>query len=331
MIKTIYIEEEIKDHERTKKILLKFKNVRKIFIEKYTEIFNKKNQNFRIQKINPSLILAKKRKNFVLKTPTGFGIGSTKNYYFSHMYNCIYDCRYCFLQGMYSSANFVLFVNYEDFFDKINALIHQNQKEKLTFFSGYDCDSLALEKITGFAEYAVSKINFNKNILFEFRTKSIQLEPFINSEPKKNIILAFSLLPKEISVNLDLTAPLIDKRINTMRKISEHGWQIGIRLDPLIYHEGWKKNYKNLIENICNTVNERNIHSISFGSIRFPKKMFKKIYSLYPDEKLFSNNLVHNDKLITLNHEIENAMFQFCKTLTKSKFNNTPIFSCVSY
>ena len=82
-----------------------------------------------------------------------------------------------------------------------------------------------------------------------------------------------------------------------MRKISEHGWQIGIRLDPLIYHEGWKKNYKNLIENICNTVNERNIHSISFGSIRFPKKMFKKIYSLYPDEKLFSNNLVLNNFL----------------------------------
>ena len=30
------------------------------------------------------------------------------------MYNCIYDCRYCFLQGMYSSANFVLFVNFEE-------------------------------------------------------------------------------------------------------------------------------------------------------------------------------------------------------------------------
>ena len=25
------------------------------------------------------------------------------------MYNCIYDCRYCFLQGMYNSANFVVF------------------------------------------------------------------------------------------------------------------------------------------------------------------------------------------------------------------------------
>ena len=31
------------------------------------------------------------------------------------MLNCVYDCRYCFLQGMYRSANYVLFVNYDDF------------------------------------------------------------------------------------------------------------------------------------------------------------------------------------------------------------------------
>ena len=67
------------------------------------------------------------------------------------MYNCIYDCSYCFLQGMYSSANFVLFVNYEDFVLEIKKLI--SKKENITFFSGYDCDSLALENITGFASY----------------------------------------------------------------------------------------------------------------------------------------------------------------------------------
>ena len=46
----------------------------------------------------------------VLKTPDNFTIGFKKNYYFSHMLNCIYDCKYCFLQGMYNSANYVLFI-----------------------------------------------------------------------------------------------------------------------------------------------------------------------------------------------------------------------------
>ena len=115
MIETIYIEKNIIDHPRTKSILSKFKKARCIEIDRYSEIFNKRNQNFRTQKKNPALILAYKHDGFVLPTPEGFGIGGTKNYYFSHMYNCIYDCRYCFLQGMYSSANYVVFVNFEDF------------------------------------------------------------------------------------------------------------------------------------------------------------------------------------------------------------------------
>ena len=84
MIDTIYIEEKVKHLDRTKKVLSKFKNARHIYIEKYTEIFNKKKQNFRIQKNKQALILAYKHDNYVLETPSGFGIGNSKNFYF-HM------------------------------------------------------------------------------------------------------------------------------------------------------------------------------------------------------------------------------------------------------
>ena len=99
MIDTIYIEKEIRKHPRTLDILSKFRNVRTIAIDRYGEVFNRKNQNFRIQKKNPCLILAKKHKGFVLPAPEGFGIGSSKNYYFSHMYNCIYAVSYTHLRA----------------------------------------------------------------------------------------------------------------------------------------------------------------------------------------------------------------------------------------
>ena len=67
MKKNIYIEEEIKNHPRTKKILKKLVGGNIIYINKYTEIFNKRNQNFNIQKINPAIILAKKRKTLLQK------------------------------------------------------------------------------------------------------------------------------------------------------------------------------------------------------------------------------------------------------------------------
>ena len=57
MINTIYVENEIKDHSRTLSILSKFKRSRIIYINKYSEIFNKKKQSFRLQKKDPNMPL----------------------------------------------------------------------------------------------------------------------------------------------------------------------------------------------------------------------------------------------------------------------------------
>jgi len=134
MIETIYIEEAILQQPRVLDIVARFPQARKITCGRYGEVFNPKAQNFRLQKQQPALILAEKYKNFALPAPLGYGIGATRNYYFSHMLNCLYDCRYCFLQGMYQSANYVLFVNYEDFQQDIRQLCSDSPDEPLHFF-----------------------------------------------------------------------------------------------------------------------------------------------------------------------------------------------------
>jgi len=149
---TLYIEKNLKTHPRVERILAHYgKKARVIECEHYGEIFNPKSQNFRIQKQNPKIILAEKKGKTVLPTPEGFGIGGQQNYYFSHMLNCIYDCRYCYLQGMYNSANQVIFVNYEDFMANIEA-ITKDSTQPSYFFSGYDCDSLAFDPVTKFLD-----------------------------------------------------------------------------------------------------------------------------------------------------------------------------------
>ena len=50
------------------------------------------------------------------------------------MYNCLYDCSYCFLQGLYSSADYVVFVNYEDFLEDIIQKSKENPSSAKTFF-----------------------------------------------------------------------------------------------------------------------------------------------------------------------------------------------------
>jgi len=81
-----------------------------------------------------------------------------------------------FFTGMYQSANYVLFVNYEDFQDDIRQLCAKSPAEDLHFFSGYDCDSLALEPVTGFAEQFLPFFAEIPNAWLELRTKSTQSE-----------------------------------------------------------------------------------------------------------------------------------------------------------
>ena len=235
MIETIYIENQIRQHRRTHEILSKFKKkIDIVYCDHYGEIFNIKSQNFRIQKKKPALVLAKKEGKKLHDIPKSFSIGGEKNYYFSHMLNCIYDCEYCFLQGKHMSAHYLLFVNYEDFFIEIEKKIKQNCLEKSYFFSGYDCDSLAFDGVTNFVESFLPIFEKNKNGILEIRTKSIQIQKILKHKPIDNCIIAFSFTQENVSKLIEHKVPSVKKRIDTMKKLAENGWKIGLRFDPII-------------------------------------------------------------------------------------------------
>ena len=242
MNKIIYIEKSIKDSIRVKNLISKYKDSKIILIEKYTEVFNKNNQNFKMQKKNPSLIIAKKYKNFISPTPSKYTIGNHKNYYFSYMYNCLFDCKYCFLQGLYMSANYVIFINYEDFFNSISQISNEYKKEKITFFSGYDCDSLAYNSNTQFIEEALKFFKTQKNAELEIRTKSSTIKPFL-SKSIENIIIAYSFTPSVFSKKYEAGVPKVEKRLSSIKQLVRLGWKIGIRFDPIIIYDSWKNDY----------------------------------------------------------------------------------------
>ena len=274
MAKTIYIENSIYEHPRTKKILnvIKARNI--IKIDHYGEIFNRNRQNFRIQKDNLNYIIASKKNNLVIPTPPS--TTSVKGYYFSHMYNCIYDCDYCFLQGHFNSAYHVYFINYEDFEEAIfNESI--KTKTKTWFFSGYDCDSLASEKITGFAEYFVPLFSKLENSILELRTKSSRMTELLKLKPNPNVVCAFSLNPQNIIDIYEKGTPSLSSRISSIKSLSKKGWRIGFRFDPLILAASHKNEYLELFELAVNCIPRNSIHSVSLGSLRLSESHHKKM------------------------------------------------------
>jgi DNA repair photolyase len=328
MISTIYIEEEVASHPRTLAILERFPDATKISCERYGEIFNRKSQNFRSQKKQPALILARKHKGLVLPTPKQYGIGAEHNYYFSHMLNCLYDCRYCFLQGMFQSAHYILFVNYEDFTEEMQSTLTQHGDEQVHFFSGYDCDSLALDPVTDFTSEFLPFFENNSHALLELRTKSTQIRSLLKREPIKNCVVAFSFTPDKIAQALEHKAPDVNKRLQAILDLQEAGWQVGLRFDPLIYTNGYENEYSELFNKIFSKINPDLTHSVSLGTFRLPKDYFRKLEKLYPDEKLFASPLTEENNSISYPAKIRNDMLGFCKDDITKHIPEDKFFPC---
>ena len=299
MFSAIYIEEEIRDWDRVREIVESFNHVPKIICERYGEVFNRTNQNFRVQKEAPALILAKKYGNLVLPAPSGYGFEGGQSFYFSHMLNCIYDCRYCFLQGMYRSANYVLFVNYDDFRSQIEENIRSCDGGSI-YYSGYDCDSLALEPVSYFCDYFLKVFEENPSGILEIRTKSTQVRVFLERPPIPNCIIAMSFSPENSALRFEHKVPSTKKRIQVLNKLQEKGWKIAIRFEPVIFENELVENYKALFEQVFHSLDANQLHSVSLGEFRMPKTYFKNAVKLYPDEELFSRENKEENGMILL-------------------------------
>ena len=328
MIKSIYIEDEIREHPRTLELLQRFHDATPIYCGRYTEIFNRKSQNFRLQKKQPALILARKYKNHVLPAPVNYGIGAKYNYYFSHMLNCIYDCRYCFLQGMFQSAHYVFFVNYDEFTDAITRIIRDRGNDSICFFSGYDCDSLAMEPVTRFTEYFLPVFEKYPNAVFELRTKSTQIRSLIEHGPSGNCVIAYSFTPAEIASALEHKTPSIKNRISAIARLQATGWQIGLRFDPLIFYENYKTGYNNLFKQIFTSIEPSAVHSVSLGSFRLPRDYFRKIRRLYPDELLFASPLEDINGQLSYPDDLQKELYRFCTDTILKYIPQNRFFSC---
>ncbi len=328
-MKTLYIESVLKQHPRVVEVASRYPDATQIACQHFGEVFNKKSQNFRLQKqLGPCWILAQKQGKRVLPTPEGFGIGGLENYYFSHFLNCLYDCRYCFLQGMYQSANYVWFVNYEDFQQDIAAICQQDMSKQYYFFSGYDGDSLALEPVTHFVRTFVPFFATLPNAFLELRTKSVQIRELLKQPVSERVIVAFSLTPQPISNVYEKGVPAIANRLQAMKQLADQGWPVGLRLDPLVDCDDFELHYRVLIDEVFAMLPPECIHSISIGPLRFPKKMFDRIAGLYPDAKLFSQPFDKRQGHVSYSAEREKQMRQFVEQQLLRYVSDSKLFCC---
>ena len=243
----IYVESQSIDSDIAKQSFKRFPKAKIIEIEDYKKIFNKNGQDFQIQKLSTKLILAKKQLPFIYPaTDIIQDSGFSNFYYCTPILNCIYNCEYCFLQGMYSSANIVVFTNTEEVKDAVKKQILERRypDEPLLLSLSYNTDILALENILPLTKQWIDFANNTDDLFMEIRTKSGLTSSFNKLKPSKKILFAWTLSPNNIIQKYEHKTPLLERRIMSIQKIVDSGWPVRLSFDPILIYPHWKEDYK---------------------------------------------------------------------------------------
>lgn len=280
----IYIEEALLTHERARQILCSFPDAVIVPIQHYKDVFNRSHQNFHIQSLQKKLILAVNPGQLVYPgAPVCQNFGQEYFYYTSNVLNCLYDCEYCYLQGMYPSSNLVVFLNLHDNFAELAAILKEHPAYVCI---SYDTDLLTLEPVFHFIKDWIAFAKCNPELTIEVRTKSANARLIEELEPIQNMIYAWTLSPEPVSRQYEHRAPSFRARLLTVLAAIKYGHPVRLCFDPMLVIPDAVNLYTTMIDEVFSQIDASMLYDVSLGLFRISKEYLKQFRSQRPDSAI---------------------------------------------
>ncbi len=240
-------------------------------------------------------------------------IGRCARFYKLTAYNnCNFWCEYCYLyltfRNMPVSTHFV---NYDKMFREIIKFDKADIPDALRVLNlGELCDPLAVEYITGFAEELipfVAKETEKTKLLF--LTKSECIDTLLNLEHGGKAIMSFSVNTDTVYSQLEHRTASPEARLIAAKKLQEAGYEVRLRIDPIILYSTWKKDYIELIEKIFTYIRPSRI---TIGEYRPSKGLIAHISSRFPKSSLLyiTSGLINDGVKLRYPEKYRLAMFR---------------------
>ena len=301
----IYIENGAEEYPLAQDVLKHFPKTEHIFVPDYKTAFNRSGQDFSQQKKSMKLILAVKKPPFIYASTDILQDAGFENFvYTTPLLNCLYNCQYCFLQGMYPSANLVAFVNDEDFFNEAKAALKKrsNMSQPLVLSISYNTDLLAFENII---PYCRSWINFaakEKDILIEIRTKSALFNAINDVEPSNNVLLGWTPSPQQVIDKYEWDTPPLSKRLQAVSQALARGWQVRLCFDPVMTNPGWQDIYSHFLDDVFNTLPADKVYDAVAGVFRMNKDFFQRARKREPRVDIYYQQYELENGVLSIPH-----------------------------
>lgn len=189
--------------------------------------------------------------------------------------NCVYGCSYCAIQTFYDKN--VVFD--EDFRVKLEA-IPIDPERFMHIGTGQSSDSLIWGNRNGILDALLAFAAKHANVLLEFKTKSDNIQHFLENEVPSNVVCSWSLNTPTIVKNEEHFTANLERRLAAARQVADLGIQVAFHFHPMIHYHGWERDYPDIAQRIMDSFDPAEVSFISFGSLTLIKPVAKKIRSL---------------------------------------------------
>lgn len=275
-LSVVYVEDAALSHPRTVEILAKLPGATVIRCRDYRDVFNRPHQEPALQKEAQALILAvSDRPRLYEGAPVCQDFGNRNFYYTSDVMNCVFDCEYCYLQGMYPSGHIVVFVNLEDTFRGLDEVLSAKQSAYVCI--SYDTDLLAFEPLLGYVGKWISFAAERPNLTLELRTKSASASVLRALPVTDRVILALTLSPDTVIRTCEHRTPTLAARLALANEAIDLGWKVRLCFDPILAVHDAKAVYNDMFDEVFRTIPMDRVLDASVGLFRISKEYLKEM------------------------------------------------------
>jgi spore photoproduct lyase len=218
-------------------------------------------------------------------------IGRCAKFYKLTAYNnCNFWCEYCYLYLTFRTQPVSThFINYEKMYDEIVKFDRSKIPKPLRVLNlGELGDPLAVDYITGFAKQIIPFMSeYAPRTRLLFLTKSDCVDEILPLDHGGQSIISFSVNTDAVFQQLEHRTASPESRLAAAAKVQNAGYEVRLRIDPVIFYSNWEKDYIALVDKIFEYIQPTRI---TIGEYRPSNGLANHISSRFPESVLLKVN-----------------------------------------
>lgn len=244
---------------------------------------------------------------------------------------CDMNCSYCYLQSFINNPVLTIYTNLDQALNELESMHRDLANSRIRVGTGEVIDSLSLDQLTLYSRTLIEAFRKFPQWTLEFKTKSAQVDQFLDCDHAKNVIVSWSVNPQFIVDAEEHGTASLEQRLQAALRCRERGFPVAFHIDPMIWHPDWKINYSDLVNKITSQFHPSDVAVISVGALRFQPEQKAMMRERFGMKSWVTRAEVHSgqDGKLRYDQALRREMFDHVLGLFKAAHRDWRVFLCM--